>query len=185
MSTALPGLRTLIRVPSSDNGTEILWAESLEGGTYRLLSVPVFAYGISRGAVVLATVDVVGVRLERVVEESPGATLRVYTQEPHLATWLYQDKILPVAAALGLGIGPATLFDPEVVAIHVQSRPQWQAVGRVLDTVVANGMARFWELGDPNLQTRSEEPGSSNTDPWQLVHPPPDDREVFLLTRGS
>jgi len=185
VNETLPELRALIRVPSSDNGAEFLWAEQLERGTYRLLSVPVFAYGISRGAILQAASLGAGdeMRLERVLRESPGATVRLYAQEPHLASKLYQETILPKAATLNLGIGPATLFDPEVIAIHVHSRPQWQAVGRMLDTVVAGGMARFWELGDPDLQASTEEAAVSSADPWQLVHPPPEDREVFLLER--
>ena len=42
----------LIEVPESDHGLEVLRAEAADTGGYRIRSVPVFLYGISRGAVV-------------------------------------------------------------------------------------------------------------------------------------
>ena len=43
-----PDLRALIGVLSSDSGVEFLWGERVGELDYRLLSVPAFAYGISR-----------------------------------------------------------------------------------------------------------------------------------------
>lgn len=180
-----PDLRALIGVPSSDSGVEFLWGELVGAHRYRLLSVPVFTYGISRGAVVRVRPDHARGELvfDRVLADSGGGTIRLYLNEGYAAADVHKQHVLRLAANRGLSVGPATIFPPEVIAIHVQSRDQLEQAGSALDEIVSRGYGRFWELSDPDLQPTEDADQDPNAEPWQLVHPPPDPREIFVVER--
>lgn len=182
---SLPDLRALIRVPSSDNGVEFLWGERVGGLDYRLLSVPVFAYGLSRGAIVrIRPHEATGELLfDRIVGDSEGGTVRLYLNEGYTASDIHEQHVLKLAASRGLGIGPATILPPEVIAIHVHSRDDLEQVGLALDELVSSGYGRFWELGDPDLQPSGDSDDVTYSEAWQLVHPPPEPREIFIIER--
>lgn len=155
-----------------DNGTEWLWARPGPAG-YEVLSVPVFCYGVSRGSVVRAAVGDAGTLVcGTVLHASPGATIRCYVAEGAPASDVYRLDVVPAAREAGIVIGPATFFDPDVVAIHVHDRADVLRVGALLDELHASGKVRFWEIGDPADDDAQEEP--STAAPWSLEHPHPD-----------
>jgi len=167
----------LIEIATPDNGTEVLWVEKL-GSIIRVVSVPVFAEGISRDALVLAE-ETKGQRLRfrQVLQPSAGATIRCYVAESLKASKVYTDRIYLDAERLGLRIGPATFFDPEVVAFHVKARDQVSSVFAYLDTLAHERVIRIVELGDPPMQDLEQPPEDGGADePWELVHPLPVDR---------
>lgn len=171
-------LRVQVRCSTSDNGEEILWAEPIATGLYRILSVPVFVYGVSRESVV--EVRAPGAPTEtlvasRVAQESPSATVRLYADDRCKAGTLYREEVAGRARKLGVRVGPATILDPGIVAINVAVRSEWRLLARVLDDLVATKHARFWELGDPDLSPVVEEVVEYVRSPWRLVHPPPGD----------
>lgn len=176
------GLRTQIRALTEDNGEEWMWAEPVEPGGYRLLSVPVFAYGLSRGTIVdgEASGEDGALTVARVRTPSPGATMRIYLADDTKAGDFYSGAFISAAAQRGLSVGPATLLEPSVIALHIRDRGAWQAVAKLMDGIVSNGQAKFWELGDPDespstddSETRTKE--VSTRAKWRLVHPPPGD----------
>src|SRR5215471_17635526 len=117
----------LVEVPVGDNGTEVLWAESI-GGAERLVSVPVFAYGLSRDALISTKPSGHRARLSHVLHPSRGATIRCYVRQGVLASDIYRQRVIPSAQQMALRIGPATFLDPEIVAIHVHERKHVAAV---------------------------------------------------------
>jgi len=174
------GLR-LVEVPTADDGVEVLWGDQLEG-LITILSVPVFAYGISKETLISAKPRGDRLRLLQVLQPSPGATLRVYAEPGVIASELYVGRILPDAARLGLGIGPSTFFDPEIVAFHVGDRGCLSLVTSYLDELAAERKLKFWELGDPpTSQSAIEESGPSEP-PWELVHQLPTEGRAALAT---
>lgn len=185
MSTArerVAGDLRMIEVPTVDNGLEVLWAEELNG-LYRVLSVPVFAYDLSRGAQVATHGGTNRLKLAVVVAPSTGATVRCYVPNESAAHDVHIGRILPDAERYGLCVGPATVFDPDIIAIHIGDREQVARVGTYLDTLVGQGVLRFWELGDP--APKAEEVGTnySAAEPWELVHPLPVPADGQACTR--
>jgi hypothetical protein len=176
MSNSLPDLRAQINFRTEDNGEEVLWAEQVGPGSFRVLSVPVFAYGISRGTTVLAKPkDPEGhLAIVNVKEPSPGATFRVYLPTARSVKDFYVSGLLPIAESKRLDIGPATFLEPKVLAVHLADRARWQSVASVLDEMASSRQIDFWELGDPDLSPQTD-PGNSTRQPWRLVHPPPGD----------
>lgn len=171
-------LRVQIRYATSDNGEELLWAEPLATGLYRILSVPVFVYGVSRGSVVevRAPASATEVRAaSRVAQESPSATVRLYADDRFEAGRLYLEEVAERVRERGVSVGPATILDPSIVAINVTVRSEWERFAAVLDDLVATKHARFWELGDPDLSPVADEVVEYVRAPWRLVHPPPGD----------
>jgi hypothetical protein len=178
MTDPIPELRVQLCALTEDNGEEWLWAEPVEGGAYRVLSVPVFAYNVSRGTVVTAEMAAVaqGLRITGVRSTSDGATARVYLAEGMMAREFYTGAFVPAAERCGLQIGPATLLEPTVVALHIRERESWRPVAQLLDQVVAAGHASFWELGDPDASPPADDASEVSERPrWRLVHPPPGD----------
>jgi hypothetical protein len=178
MARDQPAARTdevLIEVPESDRGLEVLRAEPAPGGGYRIRSVPVFLYGLSRGAVVDAAPGPRAGRLRfrALRAPSPGATVRCYVAPAATARRAYEDHLRGGAAAR-LGLGPVSLFAPDVVAVHVADRRLLARVGAYLDRLVLEGVLRFWEPGDPGAPT-AEGAEDPDTPPWELVHPPTGD----------
>lgn len=165
----------LIEVPESDHGIEALRAEKVPEGGYRLLSVPVFLYGISRGAVVEAGATTVARRLRyrALLAPSLGATVRCYVTPDTTPRRLYEDHLRDGAGA-ELGLGPVSLFDPDIVAVHVADRARLNEVAAYLDRLVLAGVVNSWESADPGAPT-SEQTAGPGEQPWELVHPPTQD----------
>jgi hypothetical protein len=157
-----------LEVPVSDNGTEVLWAETVKGAT-RVVSVPVFAYGISRGAIISAKPEANRLRIVTVVRPSQGATIRAYVNSSIRASDLYLNYIFPVARDSNVRVGPATFFDPEIVAFHLANRSDVGRVTPYLDDLARKEILRFWELGDPQA-ANDEKPDESAGEQWELVH---------------
>lgn len=82
--------------------------------------------------------------------------------------------MIPEGERQGLRFGPATFLDPDVVAIHVQRREEWESVGAYCDVLVAEGILQFWELGDPDLSSAAAVEDSTDVEQWTFTHPRPD-----------
>ena len=137
---------------SPEGREEALWVEEGESGTYRVLSVPVWAYGISRGSLVKAR-DGGGLplRFHELVAPSRGATVRFIVPPDRKASTIYTRRVIPDALHLGLHIGPATFFDPRLVSIHIHEREKWwPEVGAYLDALRDEGTLEQWEIADPD-----------------------------------
>ena len=166
----------LVELPESDNGIEVVRATLDAEGGYRVLSVPVFVFGLSRGAVVDAEPGPRGrLRFRRVRRASRGATVRCYVSPARTARRVYEERLEgPMGRRLGLG--PVSVFEPDIVAVHVQDRGQLPAVAEYLDQLVLDGTLRLWEPADPGAPAGPED--AVEEQPWELVHPPaaePDD----------
>ncbi|HEX5409862.1 MAG TPA: DUF4265 domain-containing protein [Gemmatimonadaceae bacterium] len=161
----------LIEFPASDHGIEVLRAESVDGDGYRILSVPVFLYALSRGALVDAEPGPRGrLRFQRMRRPSPGATIRCYASVPTTPRHVYEDY-LDGALARRLGLGPVSLLDPDIVAVHLADRARLTEVAVFLDQLVLTGVLRFWEQGDPGAPLDGAKK-KNREQPWELVHPP-------------
>ena len=175
-----------MRFVSPEGRVEVLWVEPVAepdtGATpgYRILSVPVWLYDVSVGTLVEGR-EGAGGRLEfvRVLEAARGGTVRLVTPPGHsLASRLYLDRVLADCQARNLGIGPATFFDPRLVAIHVHD---WETDHEVLLSYLAEltaaGQVQEWELGDPAVP--SDEPPQPARPGAGLVHPRPGPRQPY------
>jgi Domain of unknown function (DUF4265) len=166
----------LVEVPESDHGIEVVRAAPVMEGGYLVLSVPVFLYGLSRGTVIDAEPGPRGrLQFRRIRHVSPGATVRCYVSPATTARHVYEDH-LGGPRAQRLGLRPVSLFDPDIVAVHVRDRRQLAAVGAYLDNLVLQGVLRFWEPADPGARKSDE--GETGGQPWELVHPPAVDTDA-------
>lgn len=68
-----------MQVHVQDNGCEVLWGEST-GEFYRVMSVPVFAYDLSRGTIVSASFHDDRLQLTKVINASAAGTIRCYLE---------------------------------------------------------------------------------------------------------
>ena len=163
-----------IQFRATDGHREVLWARP-EDEHYRVLNVPVWLYGISVGTLVSATVGERWLEFAEVVTPSTGGTVRLFVpDEAPLtpASRFYLEQVLPECRERHLRIGPATFFDPLVVAVHIHDREQWsQEYALYFDDLVARGSVSFWEVGDPDAYP-PEEPDEVVSDS-ELVHPRP------------
>lgn len=163
-----------VRFRAADGHREVLWTQP-EGDHYRVLNVPVWLYGISVGTLVSATAGEPWKEFGEIITPSTGGTVRLFVpDEAPLtpASRFYLEQMLPECQERRLPIGPATFFDPLVVAVHIRARDQWnKAYATYLDDLVARGSIRFWEVGDPDVYP-PEEPDEVISDS-ELVHPPP------------
>jgi hypothetical protein len=169
----LPTVHTLseikqVEIFTSENGVEVLWGDASDD-VVQMLSVPVFAYGISRGTIVSTKPSGNRTRLVKVIHPSQGGTIRCYVAEAIKASELYTGRIYPELRNRQLSVGPATFFDPDIVAVHITKRSQLKAVGTYFDELTRQGQLRFWEIGDPELSHEEEGPVDSG-EPWELVH---------------
>ena len=165
----------LVEVPESDHGIEVVRATRVTEGGYRVLSVPVFLYGLSRGAVVDAEPGPRGrLQFRRIRHASPGATVRCHVSPATTARQVYEDH-LDGTFARRLGLGPVSLFDPAIIAVHVRDRGRLPAVAEYLDRLVLEGLLRSWELADPGAPVGAQ--ADPEAQPWELVHPPAVDTE--------
>lgn len=105
---------------------------------------------------------------------------------PDVSTWKQMRFCAPDGHAEILwvqpagGVGPATCFDPAIVAIHVRERSEWNT--RAADYLIGlqdRGAIQFWEVGDPDAYPpdEPEPPGEYR----ELVHPRPDDSRVEFI----
>src|ERR1700722_6661868 len=113
-----------MRCVSPDGRIEVLWVEQESApDTYRVLNTPVWMYGVSVGTVVYGLPgESEYLRFGRVIRDSPGATVRLAVPVGATASQVYLGRIVPDTKRLGIDIGPATFFDPGIVAIHVGER---------------------------------------------------------------
>ncbi len=165
---------------SPEGREEALWVEEEKRNTYRVLSVPVWIYGISVGSIVESEPgDGPHLVFRRVVRDSPGGTVRfIVPQGGIAASVVYLTRVIPDAKRLGLHIGPATFFNPRLVASHVHERKKWwPEVGGYLDALVGEGVLEQWEVGDPDQYAGEHQDGDSSESPpgKVLVHPLPID----------
>src|SRR5512138_1741108 len=112
---------------SPEGREEALWVEQQTSNTYRVLSVPVWFYGASVGSIVDAEPShEPRLKFRRVVRESTGGTVRfIVPPGGPTASEIYLTRVIPDAKRLGLHIGPATFFNPRLVAVHVHQRAKW------------------------------------------------------------
>src|SRR5689334_19279828 len=116
-----------MRFSARHDRSEVLWVKPVPTGSYRVLNVPVWVYGVSVGTLVRGIERPDG-RLEfrDLVEPSPGGTIRYIVPEgDRKASELYLSRIGPEATRRGIGVGPATFLDPLIVALHLHDRSQW------------------------------------------------------------
>jgi len=171
-----------MRFRAADGHAEVLWVQP-EGESYRVLNVPVWLYGISVGSLVRGGAGERWLEFEELIEPSPGATVRLYVPDdaPLLpASRLYRERILPDCRVHGIGVGPATFFDPAVVAIHVRDRADWDTrVAEYLNRLIDEGVIEFWEVGDPDAYPpeEPEEPGEYR----ELIHERPAPRRTEVI----
>jgi hypothetical protein len=129
----------------------MLWVQqNLAPHTYRVLSAPVWIYGVSIGTIVYGMPgESKYLRFVRVVRDSPGATVRFIVPDGAIASRVYLTRVRPDAKRLGIKVGPATFFDPPIVAMHVGERyAWWPEVGTYLDQLIGEGVVDQWEIGD-------------------------------------
>lgn len=162
---------------------EVLWVAPIHVDRFSVLNVPVWLYGVSVGAVVHAVRDGSGLlHFERVVEPSVGGTIRVMVPHGGLASRTYLDVIGPTAARAGISVGPATFFDPLIVALHISRRVDTvSAIGDVLGPLREQGVIRGWEIADPSDDEDEEEEGELSKEAGELVHPKPDAERLKKL----
>ena len=160
----------LIEMPPAADTREVLRAEP-EGEVYRILSVPVFLADISRGTLVEAAPDLAG-RLEfrRVYASAPGATVRCYVSAQTTLRRAYEDH-MSGGVAERLGLGPVTLVEPDVLAVHVAARERLGAVAAYLDRLILAGVLRVWVPSDP---AAPDPDAGARGVPLELIHPPAD-----------
>lgn len=161
--------QSLLEVSAPYGGCEVLRVIPVKG-LWEVRSVPVFAMGVSRGTLVDATaVANSRLRLNSVVEESPGGTLRLIFNQEERASQMYRGRVADAFRAAGLPLGPGTIFDPQVLALHLPNRNWWQEYTSVADRLAQENAINFWELGDPDVHPAVAYEGSY--EPWELIHP--------------
>lgn len=166
---------------SPEGREEALWVEQQSANTYRVLSVPVWLYGVSVGSIVEGeSGDEAQLKFRRVVRDSPGGTVRfIVPSGGAKASELYLTRVIPDAKRLGLYIGPATFFNPRLVAVHVHERARWwPEVGGYFDQLVNEGVLEQWEVADPDQYAADhDEETIEKVEPGGkvLVHPLPAD----------
>jgi hypothetical protein len=145
---------------SPEGRQEALWVEEHASNLFRVLSVPVWLYGISKGSIVEADQsDASQLRFVRVWRDSDGGTVRFVVPKGNVASDVYLSRVIPDALREGLFIGPATFFNPRLVSVHVHSRfDWWPKVGSYLDALVAEGVLEAWEIGDPDQYASEHQP---------------------------
>lgn len=142
-----------------DGRREALWVEHLRGSLYRVLNPPVWYYGVSVGSTVEAGPESPGelLALARVVSPSEGGTVRCVVPQGAKASEVYKARVLEEARSLGIGLGPATFYDPRLVSIHVRSRGDcWPAFGGLLERLRKEGIVMEWEFADPERDASPE-----------------------------
>lgn len=167
------GDQLCVEVPRGQLGIEVLRAVPTADGAYLVLSVPVFVYGISRGSVVAAHSGQRGrLQFAGIRRISPGATIRAWVS-PTTTPKHVDDDYFKGPIARKLGLGPATLFEPTTVAVHLSDRARMKDATRYLDGLIRLGVLTAWEFGDPGAPATAD--AQSLVVPWEVVHPPASD----------
>jgi len=166
-----------MRFCGADGRGEVLWVQPIDGA-YRVLNVPVWQYGISVGALVKGRPGEQWLEFDGLVDASSGATVRIYLPPDAPitpASRLYLERIIPDCREHRIGIGPATFFDPAVVAIHLRERSDWNtSIADYLDALANEGLIQLWEVGDPDAYPPDEP--DKPVEHENLVHPRPTPR---------
>lgn len=163
---------------SPEGRRERLWGEVAGANGVRMLSVPVWVYGVSVDTIVKTFAAERDVRqFAGVLRESPGATVRVLAASGQSGRDVYLRRMVPDAAAHNWCMGPATFFGPRLVAFNVCDRNiLWPQIADYLDRLKSDGLIEQWELADPD---QGDEPDASlSTIPSSekiLIHPLPVD----------
>jgi len=161
---------------------ELLWVEREGPDRYRVLSVPVWVYGVSLGTRVAAVSqpeDGPNLRFSHVLAASAGATIRFVVPAKTQASRVYLDQVLPRARQRDFHVGPATFLDPRLVAFHVHERSAWRLqAAKLLDELVNAKVVKAWEVGDPDAYPETEEGSDEDEGKGSLLtHPLPVDGE--------
>jgi hypothetical protein len=163
--------RDLLEIPILGEGVEVVRVAPASEGGWRILSVPVRAWGLSRGTRVTAdTAEGPRLRIADVIEPSPGATVRC-TVSSTCTTRQLDEEWVREGAGPRLGLGPVSIVEPETVAIHVGDRAMLPRVAAYLDRLILAGVLRTWECGDPGAPPHGTT-RRIDTGPLELVHPP-------------
>jgi len=168
------GMRQMVFV-SPEGRKEVLWVAAAGENQWRVLNVPVWQYGISYGTIVSGRPDR-GDRLRfgQVSEPSTGATVRAVVPRPRVARDVYHSIIQPGIVSEGTGVGPATHYDPPLVAFHLHDRTAVQGkVAAYLDGLMNEGIITHWEIGDPELEPEETPDGPVEERIDELVHQRP------------
>lgn len=165
---------------SPEGRREALWVEDHGHHMYRVLSVPIWAYGISLGTIVTAQPSddhMFEFKFDKVVATSTRGTIRFIVAPGRRAKQVYIGRVLPDAAHLSLFVGPATFLHPRVVAMSLFERDRWwPEVGRYLDDLVRQDVLEQWEVADPDAYANDRAPASPlDPPPKILVHQLPVD----------
>lgn len=185
------GVLQQIVFESPEGRREALWAETGLQGEYKVLSVPVWCYGVSVGSMVEAELDGNGrLRFSRNVKPSAGGTLRFMVPARGMTgKEVYLSRVVPDAMERGLHIGPATFFQPRLVAFHLRRREDWwPQVGSYLDHLVSLALIEQWEVADPDVYAAEHSAGSlERVDPNRpvLEHQLPVDGSLQQTDTGA
>lgn len=134
--------------------TETLWAEPLEGNTYRIWNLPVFAYNLEMRAIVECEPDPEGGLpiVTRVLEQGDCFTIRLYFSRE--AT---DDQIEEVLDFLSERRAIFEKGSREIWAVGFRTAEDYEWVGPALAPFVTNGILVF----ESALQ--SDEPAVGDT----------------------
>ena len=164
----------LLEIPGLGAGRELLRVACDADGGYCILSVPVCADGLSRGTRVAARRDDDGMlHLAHVLAPSPGATVRC-TVSPTCTTGRFDEEFVREGAGPRLGLGPVSIVEPNLVAVHVADRARLPHVAAWLDRLILMGVLSSWTYGDPGELPEGRMAPEAMAS-WELVHPPAHD----------
>lgn len=171
-TTSAPDLTELLVVPGIGHGRELLRVVPAEGGDgHRILSVPACARGLSRGTVVAAEREGDGMlHFRRVLVPSAGATVHC-TVSPSTTPQRFDSTYVMAGGGPRLGLGPVSVVEPELVAVHVADRNLLARVTGYLDRLILLGVLAGWSYADPGAEHEGEMPMTPMAT-WELEHPP-------------
>ena len=161
----------LLEVPGFGRGRELLRVIPMadtEG--FRILSVPACALGLSRGTVVAAERNPEGMlRFQRVITPSSGATVHC-TVAPSTTPQRFDTTYVEAGGGPRLGLGPVSIVEPELVAVHVTDRQHLAQVTDYLDRLILLGVLTTWTYADPGAAEEGKMP-LTRMATWELEHP--------------
>lgn len=133
----------LAREPKMEN----IWVEKVCGHEYRTLTIPFFAYNLSRGDIVEGHPDEEGIGLfvERVLKKGGNRTVRVGFIGPGFLDHPAGVQLRNYLKEHGLDF---EIFNPALLAINVPPEFDYNALGRRLYAIPKEAGAE-WEDGDP------------------------------------
>ena len=162
----------LLEIPGFGAGRELLRVRAEPDGGWRILSVPACVHGLSRGTVVAATRSPEGtLHFERVLTPVAGATVHC-TVSSTTTPGRFDSVYVQAGGGPRLGLGPVSIVEPELVAVHVSRRDDLPQVARYLDRLVLLGVLASWTIADPSELPAGRMPGIPMAE-WELAHPHP------------